>query len=93
MANASKAKKLPGVANADKANGRRRAHRPAHPKPIPLVPPDARAVSMPQAARVTGLSERTLYSRIASGALRALRTGNRTLITVVELDRFLGVRN
>jgi len=85
MANASKAKKL--------LDGRPRAHRPAHPKPVPPVPPDARAISLPQAARVTGLSERTLYSRIANGQLRALRTGTRTLITMVELDRFLEVRN
>jgi excisionase family DNA binding protein len=58
----------------------------------PPVPPDARAISMAQAARVSGLSERTLYNRIASGELKALRTGNRTLIAVVELDRFLGIR-
>ena len=84
MVKASKAKKP--------TDGRRRAHRPAHSKPVPPVPPDARAISMPQAARVTGLSERTLYSRIAAGELKALRTGNRTLITMVEIDRFLGVR-
>lgn len=84
MATVSKAKKP--------TDGRRRAHRPAHPKPVPPVPPDARAISVPQASRVTGLSERTIYSRIAAGELKALRTGNRTLITVVEIDRFLGVR-
>jgi excisionase family DNA binding protein len=60
---------------------------------VPPVAPDARAISMPQAARVSGLSERTLYSRIADGKLKALRTGNRTLVTLVELDKFLGIRN
>jgi excisionase family DNA binding protein len=62
-------------------------------KSVPPVPPDARAISVPQAARVTGLCERTLYDRIATGQLKALRTGNRTLITLVDLDRFLGIRN
>ena len=86
MATVSKAKK-PKL-----TDGRRRAHRPAHPRPVPPVPPDAQAMSMAQAAVVSGLSQRTLYSRIAAGELKALRTGNRTLITVVEMDRFLGVR-
>ena len=75
------------------ANESKPKRRQARRKTVPPVPPDARAMSIPQAARVTGLCERTLYDRIARGQLKALRTGNRTIITTVELDRFLGIRN
>ena len=86
MAKESKAKKRAEVAE-DRPQRRRRQ------QSAPPVLPDARAISMPQAARVTGLSERTLYNRIAAGQLHVLRTGNRTLVTLVEIDRFLGVRD
>ena len=80
---------------AKERKGKNRTERPARRRRqlAPPVPPDARAISMPQAARVTGLSERTLYNRIAAGQLHVLRTGNRTLVTLVEIDRFLGVRD
>ncbi len=52
----------------------------------PLAP---LAVGLDDAARLVGLSRFTLRRRIRAGQLRALRVGNRYIIAVRELERFI----
>ncbi len=52
----------------------------------PLAP---LAVGLDDAARLVGLSRFTLRRRIRAGQLRALRVGNRYIISMSELKRFV----
>lgn len=52
----------------------------------PLAP---LAVGLDDAARLVGLSRFTLRRRIRAGQLRALRVGNRYIVAVRELERFV----
>lgn len=47
------------------------------------------ALSVAQAARSCGLSERTLRTYIATGHLRVARVGRRVLVRPERLDEFL----
>ena len=47
------------------------------------------ALSVKQAARSCGLSERTLRNYIATGDLRVARVGRRVLVRPERLDEFL----
>lgn len=47
------------------------------------------AVGLDEAARLVGLSRFTLRRRIRAGQLRALRVGNRYIVAVTELERFI----
>jgi excisionase family DNA binding protein len=51
---------------------------------------DKLAYGVADAARVAGFGRSTLYEALASGSLRAVKLGRRTLIPVDELRRFLG---
>ena len=58
--------------------------RPAEPNaPVKL------ALSVAEAAKACGLSERMLRSYIARGELKVVRAGRRTLIRPERLDQFL----
>jgi excisionase family DNA binding protein len=52
------------------------------------LPVQRLALSIDETAAAVGLSVRYVYRLIASGELRAIRTGRRVLIPVDELERF-----
>lgn len=52
----------------------------------PLAP---LAVGLDDAARLVGLSRFTLRRRIRAGQLRALRVGNRYIVALRELERWI----
>jgi excisionase family DNA binding protein len=45
-------------------------------------------VSVPEAARLLSIGRSQVYKRIASGALAAVRDGDRTLVPMAELRRY-----
>ena len=47
------------------------------------------AVSLAEAARLVSLSKFTLRRRIKDGRLKATRVGNRWIVPVIELQRFV----
>jgi excisionase family DNA binding protein len=49
------------------------------------------AFSIPEAARVIGISQSNFWSMIREKEVRAIKLGGRTLITARELSRLLGV--
>jgi excisionase family DNA binding protein len=56
--------------------------------PTRAGPPEPRANSIGWAAKVLGVSERTVRAQIASGALRARKLGKRILIYGEDLEAF-----
>jgi hypothetical protein len=65
----------------------RRKRRPDE-RPAPLR--EALSYTLPDAARLSGLSVSTLRRRAADGALRLFRCGGRTLADGASLRRLLG---
>ena len=65
----------------------RRKRRPDE-RPAPMR--EALAFTLPDAARLSGLSVATLRRRAADGALRLFRCGGRTLADGASLRRMLG---
>jgi hypothetical protein len=61
---------------------------PKKERPAPL--PGALAYTLPDAARLSGLSIATLRRRSAEGLLRLFRVGGRTLVDAATLRRLLG---
>lgn len=57
-------------------------------KPRPLAP-DALTYTLPDAARLSGLSPSTIRRRAKAGALRLVRVGRRTLVEGDGLRRML----
>ena len=49
-------------------------------------------LSVPEAAKALGISERTLFTLTASRELRCIRIGRRVLYSVEELQRFIQQR-
>ena len=62
---------------------------PKKERPAPL--PGALAYTLPDAARLSGLSIATLRRRSAEGLLRLFRVGGRTLVDAATLRRMLGI--
>lgn len=56
-------------------------------KQIPSTP--TIAVNIEEAARLTGMSKRSLYNMAKAGHLKMKKWGHRTLILRSEIDRFL----
>ncbi|WP_237214205.1 helix-turn-helix domain-containing protein [Falsiroseomonas oryziterrae] len=56
-------------------------------RPAPL--PNAITYTLPDAARISGLSQATLRRRAAEGALRLFRVGGRTLVNGDSLRALL----
>jgi excisionase family DNA binding protein len=59
---------------------------------LPLVAPAAaepEAVSVKEAARRAGVSRRTIYEALTSGALPSLRIGRRRLVRLAALRTYL----
>ena len=54
-----------------------------------LSPVDRLAVSIPDAMAVSGLSRSEIYRRLASGDIRAVKSGSRTLILMNSLREHL----
>jgi excisionase family DNA binding protein len=52
----------------------------------------ALAHKIPDACRRIGCGRTTIYELLASGAIRAIKIGNRTLIPESELQRFVQTR-
>lgn len=50
---------------------------------------DKRAYSLPEVVKLTSLGRSKIYENIASGDLRAVKLGKRTLILSEDLDAFL----
>lgn len=46
-------------------------------------------VSIPEAARLCGLSRSGLYERLADGSIRAVKAGRKTLVDVASLKSFV----
>jgi excisionase family DNA binding protein len=55
----------------------------------PKVPENKLALSVKEAAHVASFGRSTLYEALASGELKAVKLGRRTLVLVNELRRFL----
>jgi len=51
--------------------------------------PERRLIGVPAAADMLGLSKRMVYLLASDGRLRACRIGDRVLIPLDELDRFI----
>jgi len=60
--------------------------RPPAPSP---EPPERLAYSVPEAAALMSLSERTVRALVASGTLPCCRVGRRVLITRAAIEEFL----
>lgn len=52
-------------------------------------PEGTHAVSVPEAARMLGVSERTMNARVADGSVRAFRLGKLVRISRKELERIM----
>ena len=63
-----------------------------HPMRLPshLLPTERLAVSIPDATAVSGLSRSEIYRRLASGDIRAVKSGARTLILMDSLRAHVG---
>lgn len=48
------------------------------------------AMGIPDAVRVSGISRSAIYNALKRGELRAIKAGKRTLITVSDLQAYLG---
>ena len=55
----------------------------------PAFAADKLAFSVAEATRATGVGRSTFYELMASGKLRAIKLGSRTLIPAEELRRFM----
>ena len=75
---------MPTALSAPKLPRRQSRERPA-----PL--PGALTYTLPDAARLSGLSVATLRRRAADGTLRLIRVGGRTLVPGDSLRAMLGV--
>lgn len=53
--------------------------------PVPRL-----SLSIPEVAASTSLSKSTLYNCMKDGSLKFIKAGSRRLITMVELEAFLG---
>ena len=51
--------------------------------------PDPFAAAIPEACRLSGLSRSEIYRQLASGDIRAVKSGSRTLIVVESLRSHL----
>lgn len=58
-------------------------------RPAPL--PTALSYTLPDAARLSGLSVATLRRRAADGSIRLIRVGGRTLVPGDSLRAMLGI--
>ena len=54
-----------------------------------VAPLERMAYSVPEAAKVCGLSDATMYRAARSGKIQFKKIGNRTFVTREELSRFL----
>lgn len=63
--------------------------RPRAERPAPL--PTALSYTLPDAARLSGLSVATLRRRAADGTIRLIRVGGRTLVAGDSLRTALGL--
>jgi excisionase family DNA binding protein len=50
----------------------------------------ARLLGVKEAAKQLGISRSTLYGLLGRGELRPIRVGRRVLISITELERFVG---
>jgi hypothetical protein len=64
---------------------------PETPKPKPEPCRSALTYTLPDAARISGLSQATLRRHAKAGRLRLLRLGGRTLLCGDSLRRALGI--
>lgn len=62
---------------------------PGCPKCGRTVLPDRIAWSVPEAARLIGVSPNHLRNEVSAGRIRSIRSGSRRLIEAAELDRYL----
>lgn len=59
----------------------------------PKEPPEKLCLTLREAARMVGLSQRTLWSHLCPrGTLRPTRVGRRVLIARAELERWIAER-
>jgi excisionase family DNA binding protein len=57
-----------------------------HPLPVSISPA---ALQVDKAAEYAGCGKSTMYDYLASGRLRRIRHGRRTVVLVADLDRLL----
>jgi excisionase family DNA binding protein len=60
-------------------------------KEIKLIATDRLTVTVPEAARLLGVSRMSAYSAVRTGEIPSIRIGRRVLIARAALERLLGI--